>query len=106
MFIVVVPVLYLTLLIVLLLARKRLFSYKVAVRCAKALSYLTPWAMADVFIVGVLVALIKVIELASILFGTSFWAYMVFAVIFVMTTQIANSYQLWVWVEEINGNEQ
>ncbi len=101
MFIIVVPVLYLSLLTVLLMARKRVFSYRVAVRCAKALSYMTPWAMADVFIVGVLVALIKVIELADIILGTSFWAYMAFAIMFVITTQIANCYQLWTWVEEI-----
>lgn len=106
MFIIVVPVLYLSLLVTLLMARRHLFSYRVAVRCAKALSYMTPWAMADVFIVGVLVALIKVIELADIVMGISFWAYMAFAIVFVVTTQIANTYQLWAWVEEINDGDE
>ncbi|MEM0909848.1 MAG: paraquat-inducible protein A [Pseudomonadota bacterium] len=105
MFIIVVPLLYLSLLITLLLARKKMFSYRVAVRSAKALSYMTSWAMADVFIVGVLVSLIKVIEMADIFMGTSFWAYLAFAIIFVMITQVANRYQLWTWVEEINVRE-
>ncbi|HSP32066.1 MAG TPA: paraquat-inducible protein A, partial [Halomonas sp.] len=42
---------------------------------ARSLSHLTPWMMADVFIIGALVSLIKVAGLADVELGVSFWAF-------------------------------
>lgn len=36
---------------------------------------LRPWAMAEIFIIGVAVALVKVASLATVGFGPSFWAF-------------------------------
>ncbi|WP_198008812.1 paraquat-inducible protein A [Ahrensia sp. R2A130] len=37
--------------------------------------YLKPWAMAEIFMVGVAVALVKLAGMASIEMGTAFWAF-------------------------------
>lgn len=37
-------------------------------------AHLKPWAMAEIFIIGVVVALVKVAGLASITLGPAFWA--------------------------------
>ncbi|MGL4559350.1 MAG: paraquat-inducible protein A, partial [Afipia sp.] len=42
-----------------------------------------PWAMAEIFIIGVAVALIKIAALATVSFGPSFWA---FTALVVLTT--------------------
>ena len=103
-FMLVIPVGYLSNLILLLLARKGMFNRKIAIFCAKSLSRLLPWAMADVFIVGVLVALIKVVQHADVVIGISFWAWVGFAMFFVMSAMIANKYQIWAWIEEIDNH--
>lgn len=37
--------------------------------------WLRPWAMAEIFMVGVAVALIKLADLATLFFGPAFWAF-------------------------------
>ena len=46
-----------------------------AARVFRMAMRLRPWAMAEVFIIGVGVALIKVASLASVEFGAAFWAF-------------------------------
>lgn len=43
-------------------------AFRVAMR-------LRPWAMAEIFIIGVAVALVKIVGLASVGFGPAFWAF-------------------------------
>ncbi len=43
-------------------------------RLLKTISILLPWSMADIFLVSILVALIKLAEEVQIYFGVSFWA--------------------------------
>ncbi len=65
----------------------------------RLMSYFLPWVMAEVFIVAVLVALVKVISMADIIFGFSFWAYIGFVVFFLLTASTANRHQLWLWID-------
>ena len=53
---------------------------------ARSLAHLTPWMMADVFIIGALVSLIKIAGLADVTLGISFWAFCAFALLLLMTT--------------------
>ncbi|MBP5980118.1 MAG: paraquat-inducible protein A [Halomonas sp.] len=66
---------------------------------ARSLAHLTPWMMADVFIIGALVSLIKVAGLADIELGISFWAFCVFAVLLLMTTQSIDADWMWFSLE-------
>lgn len=62
---------------------------------ARSLSHLHPWMMADVFIIGALVSLIKVAGLAEVSLGISFWAFCLFAILLILTTQSIDSDWMW-----------
>ncbi len=49
-------------------------------RVAALIEHLQPWCMADVFLVGTLVSLIKIASLADVSFGLSFWGFVVFVI--------------------------
>jgi paraquat-inducible protein A len=42
--------------------------------------HLAPWSMAEIFLIGVLVSFIKIVALAKVSLGLSFWAYALFTV--------------------------
>ena len=69
------------LLIGLLLARR---ASPALVPLARQLFRLNPWAMADVFVVGVIVSLVKLATMADVLIGVAFWAYLGFTVSFLL----------------------
>ncbi len=65
-------------------------------RAAFALTeQLRPWAMAEIFMVGVSVALVKVAGIASVTIGPAFWAFAALVVITVFNDQIMNRYAIW-----------
>lgn len=62
---------------------------------ARSLAYLMPWMMADVFVIGALVSLIKVAGIADITLGLSFWAFCCFALLLLLTNQSLDRDWLW-----------
>ncbi|MGQ4877060.1 PqiA/YebS family transporter subunit [Billgrantia sp. LNSP4103-1] len=62
---------------------------------ARSLAHLKPWMMADVFIIGALVSLIKVAGLAQVELGLSFWAFCAFALLLLFTIQSIDSDWMW-----------
>jgi len=99
-FVVFIPVFYLVAVLILLIPIKLKLRPPFAVFIGKTVSLALPWAMTEVFFVGVLVALIKVMELANILFGISFWAYAGFVLFFTAASNVASKRQLWRWIED------
>lgn len=66
---------------------------------ARSLAHLTPWMMADVFIIGALVSLIKIAGLADVTIGISFWAFCAFALLLLMTSQSLDADWMWFSLE-------
>lgn len=62
---------------------------------ARALTHMHPWMMADVFVIGALVSLIKVADMASVSLGMSFWSYCAFALLLLVTTQSIDNDWMW-----------
>ncbi|MEQ6917599.1 paraquat-inducible protein A [Halomonas aquatica] len=62
---------------------------------ARSLSHLHPWMMADVFIIGALVSLIKIAGMAEVGLGISFWAFCIFALLLLLTTQSLDADWMW-----------
>ncbi|WP_353219152.1 paraquat-inducible protein A [Salinisphaera sp. S4-8] len=62
---------------------------------ARQLRPLEPWMMADVFIVGVLVSLIKIVTLADIAIGPSFAVFCVYAVLLLRCFTLVDWPSLW-----------
>ena len=56
---------------------------------------LRPWSMAEIFIVGVTVALIKVAGLAAVTIGPAFWAFAGVVIITVLKDQLICRYSMW-----------
>lgn len=56
---------------------------------------LRPWSMAEIFMVGVTVALIKVAGLATVTIGPAFWAFTGLVVITVLKDQMIDRYSIW-----------
>jgi len=56
---------------------------------------LRPWSMAEIFIVGVTVALIKVAGLAAVTIGPAFWAFAGVVIITVLKDQLICRYSIW-----------
>ncbi|MCA2018989.1 PqiA/YebS family transporter subunit [Vibrio tritonius] len=54
-----------------------------------------PWLMMDVFLVGILVALIKLHSMAQVEFGLSFWPFCLFVVLLVKTLLLCD--RVWLW---------
>lgn len=62
---------------------------------ARSLAHLQPWMMADVFLIGTLVSLIKIAGLAQVELGPGFWAFGVFVILLIATTQSVD--RDWMW---------
>ncbi|MBL4909375.1 MAG: paraquat-inducible protein A [Alteromonadaceae bacterium] len=54
---------------------------------AKCLSALLPWSMAEIFLIGVLVSLIKISTMTHVILGLSFYAYVLFAISYIAAIQ-------------------
>lgn len=62
---------------------------------ARAITHIKPWLMTDVFLVGVLVSLVKLMGLASLSLGWSFWAFCGYVILLVKTVSNVDSDWLW-----------
>ena len=98
-FIVAFPTFYLLALLIVTVPVKLGLHRSPPVALGRLLNKLLPWAMTEVFLTGVLVALIKIIALANIVMGISFWAYIMFTVAFIHISNIVDSHRLWGWIE-------
>ena len=95
-FIVVIPLIRLTALIYAIGPLVREEKPRQGARKAFALAErLRPWSMAEIFIVGVTVALIKVAGLAVVTIGPAFWAFAGVVVITVLKDQMICRYSIW-----------
>lgn len=68
-----------------------------AMRWAEAMR---PWAMAEIFIVGVAVALVKVAGLAKVTAGPAFWAFAALVLVTVLKDNLMCKFTVWKTLEE------
>lgn len=68
-----------------------------AFRLAEALR---PWAMAEIFVIGVAVALVKVGGLASLHFGVAFWAFVLLVLVNVLNDNFMCRLTIWRTLEQ------
>ncbi|OZB18135.1 MAG: paraquat-inducible membrane protein A [Rhodobacterales bacterium 34-62-10] len=61
---------------------------------------LRPWAMAEIFIVGVAVALVKVAGLATLSFGPAFWTFSALVLVTVLSDTFMCRISVWKTLEE------
>lgn len=61
----------------------------------RAVVVIQPWLMVDVFLVGILVALVKMNSMADIQLGLSFWAFCAYVLLLLKTVMLVDRRWLW-----------
>ena len=69
------------------------------------LSHITPWSMADIFFISLLVALVKLVAFGQIHIGIAFWALMVFVIIDIYITKNIQLSEIWMLRKKILLNK-
>jgi paraquat-inducible protein A len=102
-FIIVIPALVLSLLILvsapLMLGRRAPWTPATA----RLLFALQHWAMAEVFIISVIVSLVKIAALATVVIGISFWSYVGFSLCLTLALSSLDRYQCWQSIESLEA---
>lgn len=70
-----------------------------AKRAFRIAADLRPWAMAEVFIIGVIVALVKIAGLASVTLGPAFWAMTALVLLVVIEGVSLDEWSIWQTLE-------
>ena len=65
------------------------------------LSHITPWSMADIFFISLLVALVKLVAFGQIHIGIAFWALMIFVLIDIYITKNIHLSEIWMLRKKI-----
>jgi paraquat-inducible protein A len=69
--------------------------------CAHLFFLCYNWAMVEVFIIGVIVSLVKLANMAEVTLGISFWAYVGFSLCFTACLATLDRFQTWQAIEEL-----
>ena len=59
------------------------------------LAHITPWSMADIFFISILVALVKLVAFGQMHLGIAFWALMIFVAIDIYITKNIHIAEIW-----------
>ena len=65
------------------------------------LAKILPWNMSDIFLISILVALVKLMNMLEIYMGISFWTLIIFVLIDLYMTKKVHIGELWILKEEI-----
>ena len=68
-------------------------------RVFRAIDWLGPWGMMEVFMLGVLVALVKLSQMATILFGVSFYAFVALIIVSTAAGSALDPRAVWTHLE-------
>jgi paraquat-inducible protein A len=56
---------------------------------------LVPWSMAEIFLIGILVSFVKIVEIADVSLELSFWSYVLFTVCITVVMLYLDKRELW-----------
>ncbi|GLR69149.1 paraquat-inducible protein A [Agaribacter marinus] len=99
-FIIILPILYLLCLSLIIVNTQYKLHFISTHLLGRIASSILPWAMTEVFLISVLVALIKIVSMADVTLEISFWAYVIFATLFTYVASIVDSHRLWQWIAQ------
>lgn len=63
---------------------------------------LVPWSMAEIFLIGILVSFIKIVSLADVALGLSFWSYSLFTACMTIVVVYLDKRELWRGIQVLN----
>jgi paraquat-inducible protein A len=65
---------------------------------------LMPWGMAEIFLIGILVSFVKIVSIADVSLGLSFWSYVLFTVCMAVVVLYPDKRRLWNRVKALNND--
>ena len=65
------------------------------------ISHIKPWSMAEIFLVSILVALVKLIGYAQIHMGVAFWALVIYVILDIYLTSTIRISEIWMFRDRI-----
>ena len=63
------------------------------------------WAMAEVFIIGVIVSLVKLAMMATVVLGASFWSYGAFTICLILALSTLDRYRCWADIDAVTQGD-
>jgi len=69
----------------------------------RAIVWMSPWSMMEIYFLGTIVALVKLATMASIELGLSFWAFAILNLLSVAATQMIDNHTLWGYISKARG---
>ncbi len=69
----------------------------------KLLETLLPWGMLDVFMVGVLVSIVKLVKMGTIIPGISLWSFAALIVVMAYAQSLFDPHPVWERIDEARG---
>jgi paraquat-inducible protein A len=102
-FIIVIPAAVLVMMLVLCILINQDRYHPWLVPLAKGIFMGQNWSMVEVFIIGVIVALVKIAAMATVVIGISFWAYAAFTICFTLAVSSLDRYQCWERIEALKA---
>lgn len=100
-FIIIIPAFVLILLLLLCIPLQGGQYQPWLIPVAKGVFLTQNWSMVEVFIIGVIVSLVKIADMATVELGISFWAYAGFSVCFTLAISNLDRYQCWERIEAL-----
>ena len=70
-------------------------AYRHAATTFRLVQELQPWAMAEIFIIGTAVALVKIGGLATVSLGPAFWAFCVLIIVIALKNSFVSDWTVW-----------
>jgi paraquat-inducible protein A len=64
---------------------------------------MNPWNMVEVFVIGVIVSLVKIMKLATVVIGISFWAYIGFAICLIGAISHLDRLSVWQAIDRVSN---
>jgi paraquat-inducible protein A len=100
-FIIIIPAVILVLLLLLCIPLHEGRYQTWLVTVAKWVFLTQNWSMVEVFIIGVIVSLVKIADMATVELGISFWAYAGFSICFTLAVASLDRYQCFERIEAL-----
>jgi paraquat-inducible protein A len=95
----VVPLLELLMLFFITVSVKLRRCSAALVYCTRKASLISRWGMLDVYLLGILVAMIKMGDIGEILMGPALWAYVALMLSSIVSAAVFDEHEVWQFVE-------
>jgi uncharacterized paraquat-inducible protein A len=87
------------------LSSKRAKLFPLTKRILRGIFYLQSWNMAEIFLLGILVSMVKIASLAQVEFGWSFYSFVLYIVSMAATRLYFDRFQVWHWLARKDSHD-